>query len=210
MIYLNSYEQGKVYDIMEDLNQSKATYFDLAKKCIDLEEYEVALNYYREILKLDIQDSAAKRGEEYMRSELRQKVYFQTAATWRLLEGRLELHWGELVFWPIRNQRICYDFRMVKDLSVQKGKIMFDYWSEHVEIACKFPKKWRDILKNALDGRYPRLPNDKYSALEIYISNHYDWEQRDQALKYFIELSGVSEACAEPIVDEILGYGMRI
>lgn len=195
---------------MDDIYQDTQTYFSLANRCEELGEYEVALNYYKKILKIDPADMVAKAKETQMRNELKDRIYYQTDAVWRFLQGRLELHWGELDFWPIRSQKKSYDFRMIRNLKLDHSKIKFEYWTENVEISCKYAKKWKVIIENAMEGRYPRLPNDKYSALELYISSHFTWEQREEALKYFIDWSGINEESAGIIIDEILGYGIRI
>ena len=79
---------------MKDINEL----LEIAKKCEQYEEYDLALKYYKTVLDASPNLQTAEIGVDRVRSEMAKCVYYVTPASFKLSEGRIELRKGSIVF----------------------------------------------------------------------------------------------------------------
>lgn len=179
---------------------------DIARQCEGYEEFDLALKYYREVLKLSPGLQTAEMGIERARNELAKLVYFTTPASFKLVEGRLELRKGELVFVSITGTETEYLLEEIDNFGIKLGRLTFDYCGmPHEGYSCRGAKKWINMLTEAKEGGYPRIGNGGLTSLEKYIHDNYSREQKEEAIAYFMDMSGCNSSEARIAVHRILG-----
>ena len=123
-----------------------------------------------------------------------------------LVEGRLELRRGMLVFAGINGIEIEHWLEHIENPRIKLGRIVFDYDGKPIEgYSCSLAKRWIEILRLALNGKYPACEDQNYSAVEKYILENFIEETREDAVKYFMDLSGCDYQDSSIVVRRILG-----
>ncbi len=190
-------QNKKDYTIEELLN--------VAQQCEQCEEFDMALKYYRETLKKQPKQSCAIMGVERTMNQLAKTVYFRSEANLKLTTGRLELRKGMIVFVSDMGVETEYDIEQIENPRIKLGRLVFDYEGSPIEgYSCSVAKKWVSVIEDVLEGRYPVLDNATLNAVEKYICDNYTLDTIDDAVDYFIGISGCDYSDARIVVRRVL------
>lgn len=187
---------------MKDINELLET----AKKCERYEEYDLALKYYNSVLEAAPNLQVAEVGVDRVRSELAKCVYYVTPASFKLSEGRIELRKGSIVYISTSSTESEYLIDDIDNMRVTLGRFVFDYKGKPQDgYSCRSAKKLIELIKDAKEGKYPKLSSDKSTTLEKYIHDHFTPDQKEEAIMYFKDMSGCLSDEARTTVARILG-----
>lgn len=133
-------------------------------------------------------------------------MYYETPANCRLVEGRLQLRKGMLVFVPEQGLEDEYELDKISNYHVRLGRLEFDYNGQAgASYSCRYAKKWETVLKDTEDGIYPKTNGGGLTVLEKYIYENFSREMLEAAIDYFREMSGCKSEEARIVVRRILG-----
>lgn len=178
----------------------------MAKRFEEYGQFDMALKYYRSAAEKKQDNKDAYVGAERCRLALKERIYYSTPANHSLVEGRLELRRGMLVFAGINGIEIEHWLEHIENPRIKLGRIVFDYDGKPIEgYSCSLAKRWIEILRLALNGKYPACEDQNYSALEKYVLENFTEETREDAVKYFMDLSGCDYQDSSIVVRRILG-----
>ena len=181
-------------------------YLEIARHCEKYEEYDIALKYYKLILEEKPNLQTALVGVQRARNELAKIVYFRSPANSRLVEGELQLRKGLLVFVPNCGSEDEYELDRISNYRVRLGRLEFVYNGMiSVCYSCRYAKKWEKILRDTEEGIYPKGTQVGLTALEQYIDENFSRESMEDAIQYFMEMSGCKSQEARIVVRRILG-----
>lgn len=187
---------------MKDVNEL----LEIAKKCEQYEEYDLALKYYRTVLEAAPNLQVAEVGVDRVRSELAKCVYYVTPASYKLSEGRLELRKGSIIFISTTSAEAEYMIDDIDNMRVALGRFVFDYKGKPQDgYSCRNARKLIELIKDAKEGKYPKLSSEKSTSLEKYIQDNFTPEQKEEAIMYFKDMSGCLSDEARTTVARILG-----
>lgn len=165
-------------------------YLTTAQKCMDYSEYDMALKYYKEALKLEPEAQTAKFGIERARKELQKLIYFETPANFKMTSGKLELRLGMLVFVSSTSAEIEYEMEYLDNFRVGLGRLIFDYKGrKHEGYSCSAAKRWVKLLQEVKEGKYPGIDNRVASTVEKYIMDNFNKDSFEDAVDYFMEIT---------------------
>lgn len=186
---------------MKDINKL----LEVAKKCEYCEEYDLALKYYMAVLEISPNLQVAEIGKQRAKNELAKVVYYTTPASFKLSEGRLELRKSLLVYVSLLGGENEFLVEDIDNMKVSLGRLVFDYKGVTQDgYSCRVAKKWIEIINDAKEGKYPKINGGKLTTLEKYIHDNFTLEQKEEAILYFMDMSGCSSEEARISVASIL------
>lgn len=178
----------------------------LAKQFELYEQFDMALKYFRKAYEMDKANKDAEMGVERSKVSLAKKIYYQTPANYALTEGKLELRRGVLLFIGNNGIEIEHWLEYIENPRIRLGRLVFDYKGQPIEgYSCSVAKRWITTLKNVLKGKYPATDGQGLSSLEKYIHENFTASTLEEAVMYFMELSGCDSRDARIVVQRILG-----
>lgn len=190
-------QNRKDYSIEELLNA--------AQQCEMIEEFDMALKYYRAALYKDPKLSSAKMGEERAKNQLAKVIYFRSPANFKLTTGRLELRRGMIVFVTDAGAETEYALEEIDNPKIQLGRLKFDYNGETIEgYSCNVAKKWVSIINEVKEGKYPDDGNFGLNKVEKYIKEHFSMSSLEEAIEYFAGITGCDYSDARIVVVRVL------
>lgn len=191
--------------MQEELNYTIAELLQAASRCEQYEEYDIALKYYREVLKIDPNQSGAKLGTERNINQLAKTVYFKSLANLMLMTGRLELRRGLIVFVPESGAEVEYEIERIENPRIKLGRLTFDYDGRPINgYSCNVAKKWVALIGEVKEGRYPESENGMLNTLEKYVRDNYTLDGIEDAAQYFKDITGCTYSDARVAVRRVL------
>lgn len=176
-----------------------------AQQCEQYEEFDIALKYYREILKIDPKQTGAKMGAERNINQLAKNVYFKSPVNLKLVTGRMELRRGLIVFVPSFGAEKEYEIDRIENPRIQLGRLVFDYDGAPINgYSCNVAKKWVALISEVKDGKYPACETGMLNTLEKYIRDNYSLDKIEDAAQYFMGITGCTYSDARVAVRRVL------
>ena len=200
----SKYNRDEV-NMQDKKNYSIEELLNAALQCEEYQEYDMALKYYRAVLEKEPKQSAAKMGVERAQTQLAKTIYFRSEANFKLVTGRLELRKGMIVFITDSSVETEYDMELIDNPTIKLGRLIFDYKGEPIDgYSCPVSKKWVSIINEVKQGKYPPTENGSLNAVETYIKNNYTLEKIEDAIEYFMGITGCDYSDAKIVVIRIL------
>lgn len=171
------------------------------------EEYEMALDYYNQILDADISKQEARDGIDRIKKAINDYVYFETPANRSLTAGKLQLKRERLFFIDKKGKETVYELRWLKKLQIWRGGFEFSYGEipSIISFVCKGKgPEWVEIISNAVNGVYPLMYKPQSNGIDNYIVNNFNSRTKVLAIKYYRDMTGASLSEAKSKVDKLL------
>lgn len=195
-----------IYEVRSNMqNLSFEEAIAMAKKFEQYGQFDMALKYYRSASEKQQDSKDAHVGAERCRLALKERIYYSTPANYSLVEGTLELRRGMLVFSGNNGKEFEHWLEHIENPRIRLGRILFDYDGKPIEgYSCSLAKRWIEILRLVLNGKYPECEGQNYSAVEKYILENFSEDTKEEAIKYFMDLSGCDYQDSSIVVWRIL------
>lgn len=168
-------------------------------------DYDMALNYYNQVLDVAIDNQEARNGVERVNNALNNYIYFESPANRSFSAGKLQLKRDKLIFTNKKGQETVYELRWLKKPQGSIGgfTIVYGEIPSKISFVCKEKgSEWIEILDDAIKGIYPI--KQKPVSLDEYIMNNFDSKSKIKATIYYKDMAGVSLSEARKIVDKLL------
>lgn len=170
-------------------------------------KYEMAIDYYNQVLDADISKQEAHAGIDRINNIINDYVYFESPANRLFTAGKLQLKKGRLLFTDKKGKTTVYELRWLKKPQLISGGFSFTYGEtpSGISFICKDKgPEWIKVISNALSGIYPAMYNPQSNGIDNYIRNNFNIKTKVLAIKYYRDMTGASFTEAKSKVDEIL------
>ena len=130
----------------------------------DKGELRNALNYYEQVLDIDVENQEAFRGSERVKEAIRNYVYLMSTANMGFNQGTLKLMKGVLCFEDKKGKIKSYDVNQISELSKFWGTVIqFKYPGMFSGVSFGVSgvsaDTWISAIINAQNGIYPNSNN---------------------------------------------------
>ncbi|WP_024346471.1 zinc ribbon domain-containing protein [Lacrimispora indolis] len=170
-------------------------------------EYEMALDYYNQVLDADIEKQDARDGIERINQAISDYVYFESPVNREFTSGKLQLKKDKLLFTDKKGRVTEYELRWVKKLVEFSKSFAITYGEipSQINFPCPgYHVQWIKVINNAKNGVYPPIYKPEFNGIDNYIVNNFNSKTSIQAIKYYKEMTGVSRLEAMKKVNELL------
>ena len=170
-------------------------------------EYEMALDYYNQVLDADIEKQDARDGIERINKAISDYVYYESPVNRDFTAGKLQLKKDKLLFTDKKGRVTVYELRWVKKLDESSKSFAFTYGEipSRINFPCNgYAAQWIKVINNAKNGVYLPIYKPEFNGIDNYIVNNFNQKTMIQAVLYYKDMTGVSRSEAVRKVSELL------